>query len=558
MALHVPKAPGFSSMMKDGSKFFSGLEEAVIRNIDACKDFSGTVSTAFGPNGMNKMVINHLEKLFVTNDAATIIRELEVEHPAVKMMILGSQMQEAEVGDGTNLVIILAGSLLKEAEDLIRMGLKPTEVAEGYELALNKALEYLENCACHEVKDAKSHEEVKKAVRTAVMSKQYGHEDFLADLIVKACSAIVPEKQTSFNVDNVRVTKILGGGLLQSEVVSGMVFKRAVESDITKVEKCKIVVYTCPIDTTQTETKGTVLIKTAQELTDFSKGEESLLEKQIKEIADTGAKVVVSGGKIGDLALHYLNKYGLMGVRLTSKWDVRRLCRAVNATPLPKITPPTAEELGYADTVHIDELGDTSIVIFKMDSSESKIATIVIRGATENYMDDIERAIDDGVNVYKGLCRDGRLVPGAGAIEMELAKQINTFGEKCEGLEQYAVQRFAQALHVVPKMLAENTGVKANVVVAELAAAHAEGKTNAGFDIDSDSSSTPKEDGTRHTVDAVEKQVFDLLMSKHWALKYATNAASTILRVDQIIMAKRAGGPKPRGGSGPMDQDDDY
>ena len=200
---------------------------------------------------MNKMVINHLEKLFVTNDAATIIRELEVEHPAVKMMILGSQMQEAEVGDGTNLVIILAGSLLKEAEDLIRMGLKPTEVAEGYELALNKALEYLENCACHEVKDAKSHEEVKKAVRTAVMSKQYGHEDFLADLIVKACSAIVPEKQTSFNVDNVRVTKILGGGLLQSEVVSGMVFKRAVESDITKVEKCKIVVYTCPIDTTQ-------------------------------------------------------------------------------------------------------------------------------------------------------------------------------------------------------------------------------------------------------------------------------------------------------------------
>ena len=257
----------------------------------------------------------------------------------------------------------------------------------------------------------------------------------------------------------------------------------------------------------QTETKGTVLIKTAQELTDFSKGEESLLEKQIKEIADSGAKVVVSGGKIGDLALHYLNKYGLMGVRLTSKWDVRRLCKAVNATPLPKLTAPTAEELGYADQVKVDELGDTSIVIFKMDSFESKIATIVIRGATENYMDDIERAIDDGVNTYKGICRDGRLVPGAGAIEMELAKQINAFGEKCEGLEQYAVQRFAQALHVVPKMLAENTGVKANVVIAELAAAHAEGKTNAGFDIDSDSSSVAKEDGTKHTIDAVEKQV---------------------------------------------------
>jgi len=559
MALHVPKAPGFQSMMKDGSKFFSGVEEAVIRNIDACKEFSGTVATAFGPNGMNKMVINHLEKLFVTNDAATIIRELEVEHPAAKMMILGSQMMEQEVGDGTNFVIILAGELLKQAEDLVRMGLKPTEVAEGYEIACRKALEVLETCACHEIKDAKNNEEVRKAVRTAVMSKQYGNEDFLADLIVKACTAIVPVAQTSFNVDNVRVTKILGSGLMASEVVSGMVFKRSVESNVTKVEKCKVAVYTCPIDSTQTETKGTVLIKSAQELTDFSKGEEDLLEKQIKEIVDSGAKVVVSGGKIGDLALHYLNKYGLMAVRLTSKWDVRRLCRAVNATPLPKLTPPTAEELGYADLVRVDELGDTSVVIFKMEAAESKIATVVVRGATENYMDDIERAIDDGVNTYKGICRDGRLVAGAGALEMELAKEVTAYGEKLEGLEQYAVQRFATALHVVPKMLAENTGVKANVVIAELAAAHAEGKAHAGFDIESDSASTLKEDGTKHTINAVENQVFDLMVAKYWGLKYATDAAATILRVDQIIMAKRAGGPKPRGGGGgPMDDGEDY
>jgi T-complex protein 1 subunit theta len=559
MALHVPKAPGFQSMMQDGSKFFSGVEEAVIRNIDACKEFSGTVATAFGPNGMNKMVINHLEKLFVTNDAATIIRELEVEHPAAKMMILGSQMMEQEVGDGTNFVIILAGELLKQAEDLVRMGLKPTEVAEGYEIACRKALEVLESCACHEIKDAKNNDEVLKAVRTAVMSKQYGNEDFLADLIVKACTAIVPVAQTSFNVDNVRVTKILGSGLMASEVVSGMVFKRSVESNVTKVEKCKVAVYTCPIDSTQTETKGTVLIKSAQELTDFSKGEEDLLEKQIKEIVNSGAKVVVSGGKIGDLALHYLNKYGLMAVRLTSKWDVRRLCRAVNATPLPKLTPPTAEELGYADLVRVDELGDTSVVIFKMEATESKIATVVVRGATENYMDDIERAIDDGVNTYKGICRDGRLVAGAGALEMELAKEVTSYGEKCEGLEQYAVQRFAQALHVVPKMLAENTGVKANVVIAELAAAHAEGKAHAGFDIESDSASTLKEDGTKHTINATENQVFDLMVAKYWGLKYATDAAATILRVDQIIMAKWAGGPKPRGGGGgPMDDGEDY
>ncbi len=416
-----------------------------------------------------------------------------------------------QVGDGTNFVIVFAGALLKEAEDLVRMGLKPTEVAEGYELACEKALAFLEECSCHDVKDARNKEEAFKAVKTAVMSKQFGHEDFLANLIVKACSAIVPDNQTSFNVDNVRVSKILGSGLLSSEVVSGMVFKRAVESDVTKVEKGKIAVYTCPVDQSQTETKGTVLIKTAKELTDFSHGEESILENQIKAIADSGAKVVVSGGKIGDLALHYLNKYGLMAVRLTSKWDVRRLCRAVNATPLPKLTAPTSEELGYADCIKVDELGDTRIVVFKMEAAESKISTVVVRGATDNFMDDIERAIDDGVNTYKMLCRDGRLVPGAGAVEMELAKKVSDFGEKCEGLEQYAVQRFAQALHVVPKMLAENSGVKSSVVIAELAAAHAEGKTTAGFDIDSDASSAMSADGTKHTVDAVEKQVRKLV-----------------------------------------------
>lgn len=235
-------------MLKDGAKFFSGLEEAVIRNIGACKEFSQTVASAYGPNGMNKMVINHLEKLFVTNDAATIIRELEVEHPAAKMMILGSQMMEQEVGDGTNLVILLAGALLAEAEDLIRMGIKPTEVAEGYELALEKALEELPRLEVDQVKDPRSDREVLKAVRAAVMSKQYGHEDFLAALIARACMSILPEKSAAFNVDNVRVCKILGSGLLQSDVIQGMVFKRQVESDIIKQEKCKIAVYTCPVD----------------------------------------------------------------------------------------------------------------------------------------------------------------------------------------------------------------------------------------------------------------------------------------------------------------------
>jgi len=534
-------------MMKDGARFFSGLEEAVIRNIGACKEFAETVQTCYGPNGMNKMVINHLEKLFVTNDAATIIRELEVEHPAAKLMILGSQMQESEVGDATNFVIIFCGALLRQSEELIRMGLKPTEVAEGYEMALEKALEVLETLSCYEVKNNKDPVAVKKAIRTAVMSKQYGNEDFLSELIAKACISILPEK-TTFNVDNVRVCKILGSGLLSSQVVQGMVFRRQVESNIIKKDNCKVAVFTCPVDALQTETKGTVLIKSADELTNFSRGEETQLENQIKAIADTGAEVIVAGGKIGDMALHYINKYNMMAVRLMSKWDVRRLSRATGATALPKMTAPTAEELGLADSVYVDELGDSEVVVFKVGDNESRVSTIVIRGSTDNYMDDIERAVDDGVNVFKSICKDSRLTAGGGATEIELARQVGQWGETHSGLEQYSINKFAEALEIIPRVLAENSGVKPKEVISKLYAAHSEGKGNMGFDIEGDSGEIK---------DCLEAEVLDVLLAKKWALRYATNAAATILRVDQIIMAKRAGGPKPRDTSGSMDQDDD-
>lgn len=308
---------------------FSGLEEAVFRNISACKEFAHSVRSAYGPNGMNKMVINHLEKHFVTSDAATIMRELDIEHPAVKLMILASEIQDSEVGDGTNFVIILAGALLEAAEELLRLGVTPGEVADGYEIGLEKCLELLPKLICYEIKDFRNITEVKKGVKTSLQSKQYGNEDFLAELVAKACVSILPE-QTTFNVDNVRVCKILGAGLNSSDIVQGMVFKRDVEGDINSIDNAKIAIYSCAIDVMQTETKGTVLIKTADELMNFSRGEENLLELQIKAIADSGAKVVVAGAKFGDMALHYVNKYKMMAVRLNSKFDLRRLSKTVS------------------------------------------------------------------------------------------------------------------------------------------------------------------------------------------------------------------------------------
>lgn len=533
-------------MLKDGARHFHGLEEAVFRNIEACIQLTRTVRSAYGPRGMNKMIINHLEKLFVTSDAATIIRELEVQHPAAKMIVLASQMQEQEVGDGTNFVIILAGALLEHAEELIRMGLTPVEVAEGYEMAGQKILDLLPTLTCGKIKDYKNVDEVARGIRAAVMSKQFGNEDFLAQLIAKACISILPEK-SSFNVDNVRVCKILGAGVYKSEVVQGMVFKRQIESNVTKATSAKVAVYTCPIDSVQTETKGTVLINTAEELMNFSRGEETLLEKQIKAIADVGVSVVVAGGKIGDMALHYLNKYGLMGVRLMSKFDVRRLCRTVGATALPKMTAPTAEEAGSCDLVYVDEIGETPVVVFKQESKESRISTIVVRGSTDNLMDDIERAIDDGVNTFKAITRDGRLLPGAGAIEIELAKEITSYGETLPGIEQYPTKKLAEVLEALPKALADNAGIESTELISKLHAAHHEGKKNVGLDIETENNSVK---------DAVAAGITDLYLTKYWGIKYALNAACTILRVDEIIMAKPAGGPKPKsGGGGDMDDD---
>jgi len=534
MALHVPRAPGFAQMMKDGAQHFSGLEEAVYRNIDACKQLARTTTSAYGPHGQNKMVINHLEKLFVTNDAATILRELEVEHPAAKILVMASQQQEQECGDGTNFVLGFAGALLENAEELLRMGLSVAEVTEGFEMACKKVLDILPELSIGKIEDLRSPKEVMPAIRTAVMSKQYGNEDFLSELIASACMSILPEK-VSFNVDNIRVCKIPGSGVLQSEVIQGMMFKRMVEGDFTKVDNAKVAVFSCPLDTMQTETKGTVLIKNADELLTYSKGEEDQVEQQIKAIADGGVNVIVSGGKVGDLALHYCNKYKMMIVRLLSKWDLRRLCKSIGATPLPKIVAPTSEECGYCDRAYVDEIGDTPVVVFKQDQKASPIATIVIRGATDNIMDDIERAIDDGVNTFKALTKDNRIVPGAGAIEIELARRVATFGESLPGLEQYSIKKYAESLEMVPKALAKNAGVKETEVLSKLYAAHHENKANSGVNIEGEGASV---------FDAAEANIIDLFITKYWGMKFATSAACTVLRVDQIIMAKKAGGPK--------------
>lgn len=361
-------------------------------------------------------------------------------------------------------------------------------------------------------------------LRSVLAAKQYGNEDLLANLVSEACMAVMPGKPTDFNVDNVRVVKIMGGSLERSRVIKGMVLGREPEGTVTKVVKGKVGVYTSGIDVAQTETKGTVLLKSADELVNFSRGEEKHLEKVIKEIADSGITVIIAGAAVGELAQHYLNRYGILVVKVLSKFDLRRLCRVVGATPLARLGAPTAEEAGYVDVVETVEIGGDRVTVFRQEEEKTRTSTIVLRGATANRMDDIERAIDDGVNVVKSILRDPRIIPGAGASEVELAKRIAEFGERTPGLAQHSIKRFADALEVVPRTLAENAGLDATEVMSSLYSRHhATDDGMVGVSIEG-------EDGG--VIDAAKAGIFDLYESTLWAIRYGTEAAISVLRVD--------------------------
>ena len=410
--------------------------------------------------------------MILTSDAATILRELDVVHPAAKLVVMASQQQEAEMGDATNLVIVLAGELLKKAEDLLRMGLKTSDIILGYERAQKFALEELEKLVVDKVEDIRSQSELSKAIRTVVASKLNGNEDFLADMVAEAVLAVLPKNPINFNVDNIRVVKIMGGSLEQSKVVKGMVFGREPDGSVKKATRAKVGVFSCPIDISQTETKGTVLLHNAKEMIDFTKGEEGQLETAIKELYDAGIRVVVAGTTVGELAMHYLNRFGILVIRILSKFELRRLCRVVGATPLARLGAPMPDEMGSVDIVETLEIGGDRVTVFRQENETTRTATLVIRGATQNHLDDVERAVDDGVNVVKAITRDPRLVPGAGATEMQLVERIQAFGDVTPGLSQYSIRKYGEAFEVIPRTLAESAGLDATEVLSRLYTAH--------------------------------------------------------------------------------------
>lgn len=526
---------GVPALFKGGTKHLTGVEATILRNIEACADLADMTRTSLGPNGMNKMVINHLDKLFVTSDAATIMREMEIAHPAAKMVIMAADMQEVEVGDGSNYVVALAGSMLKKAAELIEMGVHPTEVVEGYEVAYKAALEIAESLSTRQMegKQLFDEDQLARGIRAVVAAKQYGQEEVISKLVAKACLTVMPENPYNFNVDNIRVCKLLGGAVKDSEIIKGMVFPFQPKGQVRKVDGANIAVFTCSFDQAATETKGQVLINNAEELENYSQGEEANMEAIVRSIADSGVNVIVTGQAVGEMALHFASKFGILVLKLSSQWELRRLCRATKANPLTRLQPVDPRDQGHCSSVVTKEIGELFVTVFSQeDANDTAVATILLRGSTFNALNDIERATDDGVNVIRAMGRDARFVPGAGAFDIEMARRLAGKAATREGVDQYAFKAYGEAFEVVPRTLAENAGMDAMNVLADLYAAHERGETGVGVDIED------------HGVIDVTETVEDHLATKIQAIKLATNAALTILRTDAIIQSKPAGGPR--------------
>uniref|UniRef100_A0A8D2LZE3 T-complex protein 1 subunit theta n=1 Tax=Varanus komodoensis TaxID=61221 RepID=A0A8D2LZE3_VARKO len=497
---------------------------------------------------MLKLVVNHLGKSFHTSHAATILRELELENPVACLLRSAAETQEEETGDGTNFVVLLAGALLDNAEKLLRSGLPMVHIRAGYQMACKEALRLLPGLTCHVLKNPGDVEEARWALQAVVGSKVFGYQALLSKLLAKACALVLPPDRTAFSPDLIRLCKIPGGGVADSCVLEGVVVCTEAEGVFRRVERARIAAYCCSFGPSGLEAKNTITFQSAAELKGYGGGEEQWLEQRVLAIAKAGVNLVVVGGQVDARALFYANRCRLMVVRLASRSELQRLCKAVGATLLLSMAPPSPEEIGHCRRVYMSEIGSTSVVVFSQDGATCPLATIVLRGATADMLQCLEEALRDGISVFNALCSDTRLLPGAGATEMALSVRLHTLGMYFPGPEHYGILEFAQALKTLPATLAENAGLPVNEVMAKIEMQHQLGAQNAGIRV------AAEEAGT---VDVAREGLLDPFLVKHRGLALATQVAVTLLGVSNIMVAKKSGGPKPRGEDPNWDKEPD-
>uniref|UniRef100_A0A8C5RNF0 T-complex protein 1 subunit theta n=1 Tax=Laticauda laticaudata TaxID=8630 RepID=A0A8C5RNF0_LATLA len=548
MAAHIPMAPGLPQMLKAGMKYFSGLQESLFSNLMACKVLMQCLRTCYGPLGHNKLVINHLGKMFQSSHATTILKELELESPMACLLRSAVETQQEEMGDGTNFVVLLAGALLENAEKLLRSGVSMVHIRAGYNMACKEVLRLLPGLVCISLKNPHNQEEVQWVMQSIMGSKFFGYQKFLSKLVATACIKVAPPNHTAFNPEHIRVFKAPGGGILNSYVLEGMLIPTEAEGIIKRVERARIAVYCCPFGISRMEAKNTVMFESATQMKNFGKTEENLLTERVLGLVKAGVNVMVVGGRVESLALFYADRCRIMVVRLPSRMQLQQLCQMVGATLLYKPTVPSPEDIGHCYRVYTTEIGSTVVLVFSQHGTPCPLATVVLRGATGEMLDCLEAAIQDGVQVYKNLGTDARFLPGAGATEMALSVRLSTLGMYYPGCEQYGILEFSQALKTVLATLADNAGLPVNEIMAKMEIQHQLGNQNTGILLGVEEAST---------MDAAMEGILDPFLVKHRGIVLASQIAVTLLGVSDIMVAKKSGGPKPRGDNPNWDKEPD-
>lgn len=517
-------------VLPEGSRRLVG-RDARRMNIMAARVVAEAVKTTLGPKGMDKMMVDNLGDVVITNDGATILKEMDVEHPAAKMMVEVAKTQDDEAGDGTTTAVVLAGAMLEEAEKLLDQGIHPTIISRGFALATSKAQELLKQFADPISPDDEAL--LKNIAITAMTGKKAESEKMhLAELVVKAVKRIADRYDGGYKVDidYIGVEKRPGGSIRDSELIEGVIIdKEVVRPGMPKlVKNAKIALLDCALEVKKTETDAEIRVARPEQLTSFLEEEEKILKSMVEKIAATGANVVFCQKGIDDTAQYYLAKAGIMAARRVKKSDMEKLARATGGRIVTSLEDLTPAELGHAGLVEERKIGEEKL-IFVMECKDPKAVGILLRGGSEHVVDEVERAVHDSLCVVAAAVEDRKVIVGGGAMEIELAKHLRKYSETVGAREALAVRAYADALEVIPQALAANAGMDAVSTLVELRAAHAkpEGKY-VGVDVFGGK-----------VVDMKELNVYEPLRVKLQAIKSATDAAIMILRIDDVIAAAK-------------------
>jgi len=530
-------------ILREGASRSRG-QEAQHANIMAAQIVAESVKSALGPKGMDKMLVDSFGDITITSDGRTVLDEMDIQHPAAKMMVEVAKTQDDEVGDGTTTSVIIAGELLAKAETLIEKNVHPTVIIDGYRKAADKALETLEKIAIKiSPTDKKT---IKKAAMTSMASKLVaGSKEYLGEIATSAVLQVAVKSGDGYKVDidNVKVEKKPGESLTDTKLINGIVLdKEAVHSGMPKrVENAKIALIDTALEIEKTEFDAKINIESPEQMDAFLKQEENMIKDMVEKLVAKGATVILCQKGIDDLAQHFLSRKGILAVRRVKKSDMEALAKATGGQVVTNLNDLSKNDLGYAQLVEERKIGDDKMTF--IEGCKNPLAvTILIRGGTERIVDEADRSLHDALCVVRDIVEEPKILAGGGAPEMEVAKVLKEYAESLPGREQLAVMQFAEALEVIPTTLAENAGLDPIDIISELRANHEKGKVWAGVDVN-----------IGKVGDMEKAGVFEPIVVKKQIIKSCSEAACLILKIDDVIASgKMKAPPMPPGGGGGM------